>query len=181
MSLTYAILATLTDEPASGYDIAKKFDSSVSFFWQASHQQIYRELNKLEEKSWIFAETITQEGRPNKKIYSLTKLGKEKIIEWIAKPGKVSPHKEEVLVKLFAGYLVKPQILIRELERHRQLHKRQLDVYKGIAQQNFPQPHQLSFPHKCQYLTLRQGIRYEENYIGWCQEAIEFLEKELVL
>lgn len=180
MSLTYAILATLTDRPASGYDIAKKFDSSVGFFWQASHQQIYRELNKLEEKNWILAETVTQESRPNKKIYSLTEIGKIKIIEWIAKPGKVSPHKEEVLVKLFAGSLVKPKILLRELERHRNLHRRQLEVYQGIAKEHFPQPHKLSFAHKCQYLTLRQGIRYEENYIGWCEEAMEFLETDLI-
>ena len=180
MSLTYAILAILTDRPASGYDIAKRFDSSVGFFWQASHQQIYRELNKLETKNWILAETITQESRPNKKLYSLTEIGKVKIIEWIAKPGRVSPHKEEVLVKLFAGSLVTPKILLRELERHRNLHRRQLEIYKGIAQENFPQPHQLSFAHKCQYLTLRQGIRYEENYIGWCEEAMEFLETDLV-
>lgn len=180
MSLTYAILAILTDKPASGYDIAKRFDSSVGFFWQASHQQIYRELNKLETKNWILAETITQESRPNKKLYSLTEIGKVKIIEWIAKPGRVSPHKEEVLVKLFAGSLVTPKILLRELERHRNLHRRQLEIYKGIAQENFPQPHQLSFAHKCQYLTLRQGIRYEENYIGWCEEAMEFLETDLV-
>ncbi|NES70967.1 MAG: PadR family transcriptional regulator [Okeania sp. SIO2D1] len=179
MSLAYAILATLASEPASGYDLAKKFDTSVGFFWQASHQQIYRELNKLEEKEWIEAETVFQEGRPNKKVYTLTTLGKQKMIEWIAKPGKISRHKEEVLVKLFAGYLVPPRILIRELERHRQLHLRQLEKYKGMQQKYFANPPSLDFPSKCQYLSLRQGIRYEHDYVGWCEEAISLLQEDL--
>ncbi len=57
MSLTYAILSALISDPSSGYDLAKRFNASiegsVGFFWNASFQQIYRELNRLEEKEWL--------------------------------------------------------------------------------------------------------------------------------
>jgi DNA-binding PadR family transcriptional regulator len=64
MSLAHAILVSLVDCPSSGYDLAKKFDGSVGFFWQATHQQIYRELHRLQDKGWIDAEVIAQESRP---------------------------------------------------------------------------------------------------------------------
>jgi DNA-binding PadR family transcriptional regulator len=50
MSLSHAILATLSNGCYSGYDISKQFAGSVGFFWYATQQQIYRELGKLEEQ-----------------------------------------------------------------------------------------------------------------------------------
>ncbi|MCX7595443.1 MAG: PadR family transcriptional regulator, partial [Fischerella sp.] len=84
MALAHAILASLIGRPCSGYDLAKQFDGSVGFFWQATHQQIYRELSKLETQGWITSEIISQEGRPDKKLYSVTELGKQQLKEWIA-------------------------------------------------------------------------------------------------
>ena len=178
MSLSYAILANLANRPCSGYDIAKQFNSSVGYFWQATHQQIYRELTKLEAQGWIGGEVIIQDDRPNKKLYSLTLLGKEKLAEWIAQPCKPSASKEELLVKLYAGDLVEPEILVAELQRHCQIHQETLSAYRDIEQQYFQNPKEMSFDAQCKYLTLRRGIRYETDWIGWCEEAIALLSTD---
>ncbi|MGF1603172.1 MAG: PadR family transcriptional regulator [Thermosynechococcaceae cyanobacterium] len=175
MSLSYAILAILVDKSCSGYDLAKQFEGSVGYFWSASHQQIYRELAKLEDKAWIEAELIAQDGRPNKKLFTLTALGQQKMVDWIGQPSKITHHKEEMLVKLFAGHLVEPDILIKELQRYQNQHEQQLVTYQKIEQDYFSEPEQLSFAAKCQYLTLWQGIRYELDVIGWCGDAIALL------
>ncbi|MCS6814837.1 MAG: PadR family transcriptional regulator, partial [Cyanobacteria bacterium] len=61
MALSHALLSLLLHQPSSGYDLAKQFDcsveGSVGFFWGASHQQIYRELTRLEEQGWLRSET----------------------------------------------------------------------------------------------------------------------------
>jgi DNA-binding PadR family transcriptional regulator len=177
MSLAYAILATLTHQECSGYDLAKRFEESVGYFWSATHQQIYRELSQLEAKAWVCSQTIEQEDRPNKKIFGLTPLGRQKMAEWMTQPSKHSKHKEEILVKLFAGSLIEPHQLGAELVRSRASHQHQLETYQNIAQQYFPDPTTtLSFSDKCQYLTLRQGIRHETNWIEWCDEALSVLE-----
>lgn len=176
MSLSYAILAVLAETSCSGYDLAKQFDGSVGYFWAASHQQIYRELAKLEQKNWIKAEAIVQEGRPNKKLFSLTPQGRQEMIDWIQQPCKISHKKEEMLVKLFAGNLVEPQVLIDELRRYQHLHRQQLGIYQQIEAEYFSQLEKLSLAAKCQYLTLRQGIRYEQDVIGWSEESIALLE-----
>ena len=35
MALSHAIMTALLEEDLSGYDLAKKFDMSLGFFWQA--------------------------------------------------------------------------------------------------------------------------------------------------
>lgn len=177
MALVHAILVALLEQPASGYDLGKQFDSSIGFFWKATHQQIYRELTKLEEQRWISSKVIAQENRPDKKLYSVTELGKQQLIEWMIQPSEPTPIKDELLVKIFAGYLVPGQVVVEELERHRQIHQEKLKIYRDIEQHYFPNPQTLSQQAKFRYLTLRKGIGYETDWIAWCNEAIELLNQ----
>ena len=178
MAIAHAILVSLIERPASGYDLGKRFESSVGFFWKATHQQIYRELTKLEELGWITAEVIAQESHPDKKLYSVTELGKRQLIEWMVQPGEPAPVKDDLLVKIFAGYLAPRETILQEIERHRQLHQERLKTYQQIEQQFFHAPQSLSQPDKFRYLTLRKGIGYETDWIAWCNEAIELLQDD---
>jgi DNA-binding PadR family transcriptional regulator len=175
MALVHAILSALIERACSGYDLAKQFDGSVGFFWQATHQQIYRELSTLEEKELISAKIISQEGRPDKKLYHVTEQGRKFLADWIAKPSSMNSVKDELLVKLFAGHLVEKEIIIAELERHRNQHLERLSAYKQIEQKYFADPQSLDIDEKFRYLTLRNGIRYEQEWLAWCDEAIAFL------
>lgn len=178
MSLAHAILASLIDDSCSGYDLAKQFDGSVGFFWQASHQQIYRELSKLDKLGWITSEIIVQEGRPDKKVYSVTQVGKQKLQEWIAQPCEPTIVKDDLLVKIFSGHIVSEHTILQQLEHHRQAHIQKLSIYRELEQKYFQNPQQLSQSAKFQYLTLRKGIRYETQWVEWCNEAMELLNKK---
>lgn len=173
MALAHAILASLVDRPCSGYDLAKQFDG-VGFFWKASHQQIYRELSKLEDILWITSETVLQVARPDKKLYSVTELGKQQLVEWIAQASVPTPIKDDLLVKIFAGY-ISPEIILVEVERHREAHRERLSEYRDLEQQYFQNPQKLSLQAKFQYLTLLRGISYEKDWVTWCDEAIQLL------
>jgi DNA-binding PadR family transcriptional regulator len=178
MSLAYAILAVLADHDCSGYDLAKQFDGSVGYFWAATHQQIYRELGRLEELGWVKSDRIEQSDRPNKNLFAITALGQQEMVKWISEPTKPTRHKEDLLIKLFAGGLVPAEQLVRVLQRERERHLQQLKTYQAIEVKHFPSPETLPHPHRCQYLTLRQGIRNEQSWLAWCDEAIPCLEKQ---
>lgn len=183
MALSHAILALLIDNPYSGYDLAKDFDQSVNFFWTASHQQIYRELGKLEDQQWVEVEQVEQEGRPDKKLYHITEAGKTHLLEWLLKSCEPMPIKEDLLVKLWAGNLMvslpepsKPvSALVEETQRHRQLHAEKLTVFQRIKSEFYPTPADLTIGQTFHYLVLRRGIRYEEDAIAWCDEVLEAL------
>ena len=180
MSLTYAILSALISDPSSGYDLAKRFNASVEgsvgFFWNASFQQIYRELNRLEEKEWLHAESVQQENRPDKRIYTVTALGKQQLCKWIAESEEVAPVKDDLLVKLYAGYLVPNQTLVAKLEAHRQQHQQRLAIYHEIKHQYFKNPATLSKTLKFKYITLLRGIHYETGWLAWCDEIMPLLK-----
>jgi DNA-binding PadR family transcriptional regulator len=64
VALKHAVLAALSTEPGSGYELSKRFDASVANFWPASAQQIYRELDRLEGEGLVRARTVHQQNRP---------------------------------------------------------------------------------------------------------------------
>ncbi|MEH2066999.1 MAG: PadR family transcriptional regulator [Nostoc sp.] len=179
MALAHAILAALVEAPCTGYDLAKRFDGSVGFFWSASHQQIYRELSKLEEQGWISCQMIVQGGRPDKKLYSVTDLGEQQLKEWIAQPCEPAPIKDDLLVKIFAGYVAPQETILAELERHQKAHLEKLSTYENLEQRYFQNPEQLPEPQQFQYLTLLNGITYERNWLAWCDRVIQSLKQKI--
>lgn len=175
MALAHTILAVLAQSPCSGYDISKRFDEGVGCYWKASQQQIYRELAKMEKTHWVEFEAIPQAGKPNKKIYSVTEAGHQALAEWFAEPTEPTPIREDLLVKVMAAAQMPIELLIKELHRRRQTHQAQLSHYheKEACFQSVEVP---SKTEQFRYLTLRRGIRYEEDWIAWCDEVLEFLE-----
>lgn len=177
MALAHAILATIIRSPCSGYDLRKQFEGSVGFFWQASFQQIYRELSKLEEQGLVESETISQSDRPDKKIFSVTEQGKSFLQAWIEQPCEMAPLRDDLMVKMFAGYCAPKPIVLEELYHHRSMHQERLAVYQQIEKNVFsPDCIQTSEQSLFRYLTVRAGIQYEIGWLNWCQEAIEILQ-----
>ncbi|WP_414545135.1 PadR family transcriptional regulator [Nostoc sp. CCY0012] len=174
MSLAHAIASILLQSPRTGYELSKEFNEKVSCYWQATSQQIYRELARMQDKHWVEVEVLPQSARPDKKIYSLTDTGKQELISWIAEPSEPTAIREELLVKVRSGFIVPEDILIREIERRKQLHQQKLDYYHSVEPE-FGDLDHLSRPQRHLYLTLRAGIRYETMWIEWCDEAIASL------
>ncbi|MEH2322691.1 MAG: PadR family transcriptional regulator [Nostoc sp.] len=179
MALAHAILAALVEASCSGYDLAKRFDGSVGFFWSASHQQIYRELAKLEDQGSISSESILQTRRPDKRLYSVTDLGEQHLKEWIAQPCEPTPIKDDLLVKIFAGHIIPNQIILAELEHHQEAHLKKLSTYKELEQCYFQNPQELPESGKFQYLTLLNGISYETHWLAWCKQVMELLNQTI--
>ncbi|WP_319419026.1 hypothetical protein [Pleurocapsa sp. FMAR1] len=69
--------------------------------------------------------------------------------------------REELLVKVLAGHLVSPQVIIQELKRRHQIYLENLAACKNKEQDMFVESSELSLAEKCMYLTLRRGISYE--------------------
>ena len=178
MALSHTILATLGDKALSGYDLWKEFAECTNHYWKASQQQVYRELTKLATLGAIAVEIVPQDGRPDKKLYSITKEGKEMLTQWIAKPSEPTAIREEVLVKVLAAHLVAPEIIIAELKRRHQIHSQNLAACKEKEQEFLAHESELSIEEKCIYLTLRRGIRYETEWVAWCEEAIAMFQEQ---
>src|SRR4051812_47132700 len=101
-SLGYALLSLLARGELSGYDLARKMKVPLGFFWQAPHSQIYPELAKLETRHLVRERAVTQERRPNKKVYSLTAAGRSALRAWVREPTQRKASKDELLLKVYS-------------------------------------------------------------------------------
>jgi DNA-binding PadR family transcriptional regulator len=113
MSLKYAMLGFLDMIPMSGYDLKKFFDSSVRFYWTATHSQIYRTLTELEQEGLTTVEVVPQTDVPNKKLYHITDKGREALRVWVGEMPELPPLRHKLLVQLsWADRLTTPEIII---------------------------------------------------------------------
>ena len=102
MSLPHVILTVLSTRDATGYDITKEFSASIGYFWKASHQQVYRELNKMAQNDQVTCVLEPQEGKPDRKVYSITDAGRSALGEWFEQPTAHPTVRDEFSAKLMA-------------------------------------------------------------------------------
>lgn len=74
MNLGNLLLAILEQRTQTGYDLTNR-TMPESGAWQASHQQVYRELGRMTEKGLVSHEIEAQDGKPERKKYSITQGG----------------------------------------------------------------------------------------------------------
>jgi PadR family transcriptional regulator AphA len=171
MSLKHAILVMLEKEPGSGYDLLRQFKQSLGYFWNASHQQIYQQLKSLNSDSLISASVECQNGKPDKKVYSITDKGRETLAEWIAQPVKPNRINDALLVKIWGGHLTSSENLMKELEKHIEIHQHTLDKLESIEQQYLSLDQGKQAYYKLPYVTLRRGILGERAWLEWANET----------
>ncbi|MGW0947916.1 PadR family transcriptional regulator [Streptomyces sp. NPDC002623] len=171
MSLPHAILTALLERPSSGLDLTRRFDRSIGYFWSATHQQIYRELGKLEAEGQIRALPTQTPARGQKKAYEVLPAGRAELARWTAAAQDPKPHRDAMLLRLRAAAVVGTAGLETDLRRHLELHRRQLTEYQEIEKRDFP-PGEESAQARLQHLVLRAGIELETFWTQWLTEAL---------
>ncbi|MFC8453725.1 PadR family transcriptional regulator [Kitasatospora sp. NPDC057223] len=169
MSLPHAILTALLEKPSSGLELTRRFDKSIGFFWPATHQQIYRELAKLEQVGQIRAiPGPPAQGR--RKEYEVLPAGRAELAGWTAGSHDPRPVRDAMLLRLRAAVVVGTDGLEAEVDRHLGLHRAQLAQYLAIEEHDFP-PERAAGENRLQHLVLQAGIGLETFWIAWLTEV----------
>jgi DNA-binding PadR family transcriptional regulator len=99
MSLRHALLGLLAEEPASGYDLAKKFERVLQrYAWHAQHSQIYPELNRMAVDGLV---TVVAEGARGRRACAATDAGRADLRRWMLDPPDVVVVRNELVLRLF--------------------------------------------------------------------------------
>ncbi|MFJ6657301.1 PadR family transcriptional regulator [Streptomyces sp. NPDC091377] len=176
MSLPHAILTALLEKPSSGLELTRRFDRSIGYFWSATHQQIYRELGRLETEGLIRALPSAQPARGQKKSYEVLPAGRAELARWTAAPQDPKPLRDALLLRLRASAVVGTDGLEADLRRHLELHRGQLAEYEEIERRDFP-PEKDSAQDRVRHLVLRAGIDLETFWTRWLAQALAELER----
>lgn len=179
MALQDAILAALSNGESSGYDMAKAFDVTVSNFWTASPQQLYRELDKMETAGLIEAQVVQQLKRPNKRLFSLTDRGRAELRNFTVRAPKPTAIRDELLVQVEAMDLGDAASITANVQDKLKTSKTKLKRYElsrcnlleGRSERTFLS----ETDHLGPYLTLARGITFERENIRWCEFVLATL------
>jgi DNA-binding PadR family transcriptional regulator len=173
VALEHAILVSLAEKSASGYDLARRFDASIGHFWKASHQQIYKVLGRMDGEGWVESELVTQDSRPDKKVYVITTRGRDELRLWTSKATPVEHLRSEFAVKLRALPFGDADAIIEDVRVRRRAHEEQLAYYRESAARFYPDPDDLTDDETGGWLVLRGGILAEQTGITWCDEILQ--------
>jgi DNA-binding PadR family transcriptional regulator len=179
MSLAHVLLTSLLEKPSSGYDLARRFDKSMGFFWNATHQQIYRELKKMEQAGWISSQPAADAGKTKKRIYEVLNTGELELKQWVALAAEPYQLRQELMVRLRAEAILGPLGLEQELKRHLQIHQEKLKQFQDIEQHDFINKQPLNREQILQYQILKLGIETQKLGIEWTIETIQLLEQPI--
>ncbi len=173
MSLAHAIMGLLQQEEMTGYDLKTScFDRTVAHLWQADQAQIYRTLDKLEERGWISCTVEIQRDRPNRKVYRLTEAGKAELTRWLQESQPLPTVRDPLRIQMFFAAQLPDDAIIKLLEQQRAARCEKRDECKAIE---LPLLDNLSKNRQqiMQRLVLELVLRQEQTYIDWLDMAIE--------
>lgn len=164
------ILGLLSHEPLTGYDIKKRIDTSIHFFWKGSFGSIYPALSDMEMKGLVIKKQNKDKNSNRERIeYSITEQGKELLLNWL-KDSKVSNElKYETLLKLFFGGVVDKEVTISNIEQFEQNIRQELQLLK-FYQDNLSGMLDEK-DHVYYYLTVNFGVEVYEAFLSWCEQA----------
>jgi DNA-binding PadR family transcriptional regulator len=176
MALEHAILVSLAERSATGYELARRFDASIGNFWKASHQQIYKVLARMDADGLVTSEVVAQDGRPDKKVYAITGAGRDELARFTTEPSSMEPLRSAFAVKLRALEHGDRDAILADVRRKRAQHAEKLAYYESSAERFYPDPDALDPADVGPWLVLRGGIIGEQTALSWCDEILERLE-----
>lgn len=182
MSLEYAILGFLTYQPSTGYDLKKKFDSSVRHFWSADQSQIYRTLAKLTGEGLAEVERFEQVDRPDRKIYHITPAGRAAFQQWLYGPLQTQDPKIGALVQVFFSGSLSDEEVLQRFQMAAEMFRTILAVYETIPDQIEAFKRQVPSPreHYFWMLTLDMGLRSVRAELEWAESVIAAIENKQI-
>ena len=83
--LDCVILGLLSHEDLTGYEIKKKIDTALTFFWHASFGSIYPTLKELVNKGFA-VKSDKKENSRNQIKYAITNQGRNHLKKWLEIP-----------------------------------------------------------------------------------------------
>ena len=176
--LKHGILGLISNGDKTGYEIMTVFRDSLSHFWAAHTSQIYRELKTMEKAGWITQTHVSQTGRPDKNVFSITPAGHDELLRWLRGNNLPAGFKNPFLMKtFFMGELpVEENIAFFRAFRDASVFPDEgaqaaasVDMYRQAV----------DCPEKAVYwkLTIEFGRMYEKMQREWCEYCIRVLEE----
>ncbi|MEV6059993.1 PadR family transcriptional regulator [Nocardia asteroides] len=176
--LEFALLGLLSVRPMTGYEIGKHYARALSPWWETPRTQIYPKLRELERRGLVEKQTVVQDGKPNKQVYSLAAEGGSALTAKLAEPIRGTEMKHHMMMRLFLGNLLPIETMRQLLEDYRAQMSERVDALRE-ARAKFSAS--LSGPHQrsvfFELLSLDHLIAVADLEVSGTDKVLEALDQ----
>jgi len=152
--------------------------SSVSHSWPAAQSQIYKILGRMEAEGWLNVETIPQEPRPPRKIYSITETGLQELFRWLA-PYPPNEIRLAWLIQVFFARNLSDDKMIGLLEHQLAMQRHRLKKFSHIPEDNREAMSEDNPRNRFFWLlTVDYGVASAIAQNRWPEQALEAIKNE---
>lgn len=178
-NLGFALLGLLARAPSTGYDLARRMERPVGYFWSAHHGQIYPELARLEARGFVRHKVVEGAGPRATKRYAVTAAGRKALRQWMVEDLEPQPARDLETLRLWNVWLLDRPAALALVAEARKAHEARLTAYEreraeleGDAEAADP-----THPKFASRLTLEGGVRTRRAAVEWCDWMREQLEQ----
>ncbi len=167
-----AVLGALSVEPMTGYRLRAEITDTLGHFWHESFGQIYPTLKALET-----AGLIAREGTAGSGPFHITPAGTARLRALLAEPFTTPPARDPLLLRLFFGRHVDPDLTRERLVQALDATVRRSEEFARLRAEIEEQD-----PADATYwlLTLSAGEHAAQARVAWAREALELLDRNAV-
>jgi DNA-binding PadR family transcriptional regulator len=169
------LLGLLTIESMSGYDLGQLIQESIHHFWRESYGQIYPSLKRLSAEGLIAGKNEKQKGKPDRRIYSITKKGRERLARWLEIAPQPEIPRNELLLKIFFGAQASRETLRGHVEGMLENERAALQQFSMIEREIAKSTQYPDAPYW--QIALRFGQIEVEAHVRWAEETLAALHK----
>jgi PadR family transcriptional regulator, regulatory protein AphA len=164
MSLKYAILGLLDEEPRYGYEIKQEFDHTMGDLWPVSYGQLYPTLRRLTQEELVTVQVVQGKKAVDKHVYSITEEGKSAFLLWLERKNKkmITSIKDEFSLSLFFIEKMDEKVMTLMLD---QLHEKSVRKLKKIKAVSLVNQEQTPFYRKLLMRKMELFVEAEELWL----------------
>lgn len=119
MNVRTLCLSILYDCDATGYEIRRlSVEGECSYFVEASFGSIYPALSKLEAEGLVASHVEPQEGKPARKVYSITEAGRAEFVQSLHAPLEEDMFRSPFLLFARFAHLLPVELVETRLNEH---------------------------------------------------------------
>ncbi len=167
----YAVLGLLSMGPMSGYDIKKKVEATLRYFWNESYGQIYPILKRLVADGLATQSVEEQSGKPDRHIYTLTSRGRQELQQWLSESAEPQVERIEILLKLSFGQQLPIPDNIQHVQHFRESQRKLYQELQALEKQmRLDHPDNPNLPYWL--AAVSYGLHTKQALIHWCDETL---------
>jgi len=153
----------------TGWQIYETASASLARFWNITRSQVYLELGRLERDGLVA--TAGAEGPHARQPFTITPAGRAAFRDWLRAFVATGPRDDQLrsplLLTVFFGGLIEPDVLQRTLQEYRLRHER-LAADRSTMLAGIEPDH----PHEPATAVLRRAIAQHELTARWIAETL---------